>query len=94
MEKESKNFNTIFTFLDSVLDKTVSYAHHMDNQIQILVGISSAVFVFAATQFSEKGDLFLLVLATFSIISAIVALLAIHPPFYEKKRAARKYNVR
>jgi hypothetical protein len=86
MEKEFKNFNTIFTFLDSVLDKTVSYAHHMDNQIQILVGISSAVFVFAATQFGEKGDLFLLVLATFSIISAIVALLAIHPPRFMRKR--------
>jgi hypothetical protein len=86
MEEEFKNFQSIVSFLDSILDKMTSYAQHMDNQIQILVGISSAVFVFSATQFSEKRELFLLVLALFSISSAIVALFAIHPPGFMRKR--------
>jgi hypothetical protein len=90
MDQEFKNFEGIVIFLDGILEKTKDYAQHMDNQIQILVGITSAIFVFSATQFSEKGELFLLVLALFSICSVITALFAIHPPRFMSKRGQRE----
>jgi len=90
MEQEFKNFEGVIIFLDGILEKIRNYAQHMDNQIQILVGISSAIFVFSATQFSEKGELFLLVLALFSICSVIIALFAIHPPRFMSKQGQQE----
>ena len=83
------DFEVAVSFLDSILDRTNSLAQHIDNQIQILIGISSAIFIFSAGRLYGEGgkiELPLLVLAIFSIVSTISGLFAVHPPLSMREK--------
>jgi len=75
-------------FLGSILQKITSITSQIDTQINIAIAISSAIFVFSATNLydSARNPLYLLVLAGFSGMSTVFALLAIHPPSFMRKR--------
>lgn len=70
-------------FLDSIMDKGGAFARHVDAQVNILVGISSAIFIFSATRANDGLSFF--ILALFSSISALIALITLHPPRFTRK---------
>jgi len=53
MSEIFKDFSTTIDILNSIFKKADDFAQHMDIQIQILVGLSSAIFVFSASQFRK-----------------------------------------
>jgi len=87
--KRSVDPETFLFFLCNVLQKTEGFARHMDNQINILVGLSSGVFILSVSQIAVKSVFVipLLILAVFSLSSALISLLAVLPP-----RPMRKKN--
>lgn len=69
-------------YLVGMLDKTVTMVRHFDSQANILLGISSAIFLFSINFFhqNETLNLSVLVLVFFSGASTIVGLYSVHPP--------------
>jgi hypothetical protein len=81
-----KDIGSTVRFLSSVLEKTDAFARHIDSQVNILVGISSGIFIFSASKMSQIDISPFFVLTIFSGISVIMGLLAIHPPKSLRKR--------
>jgi ABC-type transport system involved in cytochrome bd biosynthesis fused ATPase/permease subunit len=77
--------------LNEILRKADEYSRHIDTQANIIIGISSALFLFSGTQI-EKGEneYFLFTLAVFSALSAFTGLMAIHPPEFMRKRGQKE----
>lgn len=74
-------------FVEITLHRVSEITKHLDNQINIGIGISTAVFAFA-TSVLEKSDYSpaLFVMMIFSAVSALAGLLAVHPPAFMRKR--------
>lgn len=74
-------------FLEGIVQKHYSFSQHLDNQVNILVGVSTAIFLFSLSQFLDghAGKPFL-VLAITSGFTLLVGLFAIHPPAFMRKR--------
>ena len=81
----SKALGAAMRLLQSLLDKTLRIAIQIDMQINILIGLSSALFVFSATNAGGGDARFLYPLAVASAGSAILGLFAVHPPRYMRK---------
>ncbi len=78
-------------FLDGLLQKTYSFAQHLDHQVNILLGISSAVFLFSLSRVLERGGgPAFLVLSVCAGLSSLVALFAVHPPKFMRKRGQKE----
>ncbi len=74
-------------FLGSILEKTHALADNLNNQTSILVGVSSALFVFSFSQFiSGRENFFFVVLSLFTGATSLIGLLAVHPPRFLRKR--------
>lgn len=76
-------------FLTSIMQKATDFVRHFDSQTNVLVSISSAVFLLVVSRVyqQEVVNIPLLVLGSFAGVSALVSLYAIHPPrFMRKKR--------
>ena len=74
-------------FLDETLEKTYTFAQHLDTQTNVLVGLSTAIFLFSMSRFiSTTEELSFLVLGFFSGLSSLIGLFAIHPPKFMRKR--------
>lgn len=94
MEKEIKNqeynnenISSTVRMLASILGKTDGFVRHLDTQINILLGISSAVFMFSASQIkNSEWEIFFIIISGFSAMSSIICLCAIHPPKFMRKR--------
>ena len=77
----------VIEFLNGILGRTNEFARHLDNQTNILIGLSSVIFTVAITGLSNGNkNPALFILALSSGISAIASLLAIHPPKAMRKR--------
>jgi hypothetical protein len=74
-------------FLEGIVQKHYSFSQHLDNQVNILVGVSTAIFLFSLSQFLDDnaGKPFL-VLAVTSGVTLFIGLFAIHPPAFMRKR--------
>ncbi|MBI4276650.1 hypothetical protein HY629_02300 [Candidatus Uhrbacteria bacterium] len=74
-------------FLNGLMEKMTRQVQHLDMQVNILIGLSSAIVVLSI---SRSGSAFtlspLLILSTCSGASALVGLFAIHPPKFMRKR--------
>lgn len=68
-----------------ILEKTISQTQHIDDQISILIGIDSAIFVFSATKLDATFSPVFFILGLSSVLSLIIGLLAIHPPKFMRK---------
>ena len=78
-------------FLDGTLQKSYSFAQHLDTQTNILVGVSMAVFLFSLSQLThEIIHSPFVVLTLFAGVSAFVGLFAIHPPRFMRKRGQQE----
>jgi hypothetical protein len=74
-------------FLLGILDKSVKLIQHLDAQTNILIGISSAIFVFMAVGLrASELNLSQIILGVFAAMAALTALFAIHPPAFMRKR--------
>lgn len=76
-------------FLTSIMQKATDFIRHLDSQTNVLVSISSAIFLLVVSRVysQETINIPLLILGSFAGISALVSLYAIHPPrFMRNKR--------
>ncbi|MEK7510215.1 MAG: hypothetical protein AAB567_01490 [Patescibacteria group bacterium] len=74
-------------FLDGLLEKSYEFAQHLDAQTNILVGVSTAIFLFSLSAFlGDHPRILFLVLGFFSGLSSLIGLFAIHPPKFMRKR--------
>lgn len=83
--------------LANILQKGVDFTRHIDMQSNVLIGISSAVFLFAATKIPNDLNGAFLLLGFFSALATITALMAVHPPRFMRKRGQKEsllYNKR
>src|SRR3989338_11330369 len=94
-KEEKKDDFTIFDdngalvkFLSGILDKGSALVHHADSQTNILMGISSAIFIFSLSSSLQRGHMEIpfLILILFSAFSSLAGLYAIHPPRFMRKK--------
>ena len=77
----------VITFLAMAIDKTNTMNQHIDDQTNIMVGVGTAVFVFATARFgSTDNKLAFGILGVFAATSALVGLFALHPPRFMRKK--------
>ncbi len=79
--------------LNEILQKVNSHCEHIDVQVNIIVALITAVFIFSAQRFlaeAPKQPLYLLVLILFSALSAIAGLLAVNPPGFMRKKGQKE----
>lgn len=75
-------------FIDNILDNIAEFTRHLDHQINIVIGISTAMFVLTVSMLEKEPDSIpLFFIMIFSGASALVGLLAVHPP-----RSMRKHG--
>lgn len=75
------------SFIESVLHHIAESTHHLDHQINIVIGISAATFLLSVSMFEkEHGSTPLFFIMIFAGASALVGLLAVHPPSFMRKR--------
>lgn len=81
------DFLSIIEFLKGLVEKEVSFTHHLDSQTHILIGISTALFFLSLASFQDgKNELSLLIIGVFSAFSTLLGLLSIHPPRFMRKQ--------
>jgi len=91
MDKDRRIDNdSALKFMINILDKSTAFTQHIDNQINILLGISMAIFVFSTSRIEGENSIIFLILGIFSAISALIGLIAIHPPKTMRKRGQRE----
>lgn len=79
IEKEFED-EAVVSFLIGAIDKANSMVQHIDDQTNILIGVGTAIFVFAAARYDSAGNKSVfLVLGAFAALSAITGLFALHP---------------
>jgi hypothetical protein len=77
---------SIVEFLGQMQEKSTTFTHQLDIQASILIGITSAIFIFSLSQFfSGTKEFSLIILGGFAAVSTLLALLAIHPPRFMRK---------
>lgn len=77
---------SIVEFLGGMQIKATTFTHQLDTQISILIGITSAIFIFSLSEFfSGNKELTLVIMGSFSAVSTLISLLAIHPPRFMRK---------
>lgn len=81
------NTEALVDFFNGALERATSFAQHFDTQINILVGISTAVGAIAINGLREGQEFFsFLILGAFSALSVIFGLYAIYPPRFMRKQ--------
>ena len=76
-------------FLGQIMGKATDFVRHFDYQTNILVGIGTAVTAFSITNLNSANGIFY-ILGSFSLISVLVGLFAIHPPMFMRKRQQKE----
>ncbi len=86
--------NAVVLLLNAVLQKISLYTQHLDIQSNMTIVLSAAVLVFSASRLSQQTpsnfSWSLLVLAIFSGLSALLALFAINPPHFMRKKGQKE----
>jgi len=73
-------------FLNEITGKIGRMTEHVDNQVNILIGFASAIFLFTVNGYLTYHEYPMLVLAGFAAASICVGLIAIHPFRFLRKR--------
>jgi len=67
-------------FLGNMLDKTMNQTNNLDGQTNIILGITSAIFLFSATKINSEQSAVFLILMISSALSILGCMISIHPP--------------
>jgi len=86
-----KDLSALIRPLGDILAKTLSQTQHIDAQINILIGINSAIFIYSTSKLDTNSAAIFSVLGIASVMSLIVGLLAVHPPGFLRSRS--KQNI-
>lgn len=86
MNDEITDDEAIAKYLSTIIEKTMLMVQSLDTQINVTIGIASAAFAFASTQFLATHNISYLIASIFAALSAIASLLAVHPPTFFRKR--------
>lgn len=88
MAKEEVSFGNKILVLNTNLQKVVGLINQIDLQVNITMVLGSAAFIFSVSNISKNSQphYSLVVLGIFSALSALSALMAIHPPRFMRKR--------
>lgn len=81
-EKNNKELSSDIRFLTSILNKITGITNNLDSQINILLGIASAMFLYSTSKLTGDHKEVFFVLNIFSAISVLVGLFTVHPPRY------------
>lgn len=83
-EYVEKDLQAVVAFLDGLSNKIIERTRNIDSQSNVLIGLSTGIFLLAINEMmnSERLHITLSLVAFFSALSAIVALLAIRPPSF------------
>lgn len=73
-------------FLELGVEKARSLSNSIDQQINILVGISSAIFVYSISQYIAKQSLVHLCLTLFMALTMLLGIVTIHPFRWMRRR--------
>lgn len=99
MEKEVKkkkyvddDLQGVVEFLNSTSEKIIDTTRNVDNHSNVLLGLSMAFFALALNEMmtSDKLHITLSVVAFFSGVSSIIALMSIRPPRFLTKKGQRE----
>ena len=83
MEEKLQNIDIAIDtnqFLNSILEKSTVLSSRIDDQLNILLGLGTAVFIFSASRIESAGDYWWMALTFFSGLSLVIGLFAVHPP--------------
>src|SRR5688572_30804746 len=72
-------------FLDTILEKSTVLSSRIDDQLNILLGLGTAIFIFSAAKIDFDSNYWWLILAIFSGLSTVAGLFAVHPPRFLSK---------
>lgn len=86
--------NAVALLLNAILQKISVYTQHLDIQSNMTIVLSSAVLIFSASRLSQQNisnfSWSLLILCVFSALSALVALFAVNPPHFMRKKGQKE----
>ncbi len=87
-----KDPKAVVHFLTGLAEKHSAFARHIDNQANILIGLSTGIFVLVANQVlnSKTMPLYFFTAMIFSALSAIMGLLTVHPPKFMRKKGQKE----
>lgn len=78
---------TVVEFLGDILEGARENAINIDHQINILIGFCVAIFLFAVSELKHNAyELSFLIMAVMAAVASLIALLAVHPPRFSRKR--------
>lgn len=80
-------------FMKLAIHKVRTMTQHLDNQINIIIGISTAVLVYSVSKFDSSQSIFFILLALFSGVATLIGLVAIHPFKFLRKRGGRDESI-
>jgi hypothetical protein len=73
-------------FLNEITGKVGNMSEHIDNQVNILIGFASAIFLFTINGYVTGQKYPILILAVFAAASICIGLVAIHPFRFLRRR--------
>lgn len=87
-----KDIGAAIRLADGIMRKNSRMVEHLDSQTNILIGLSTAVFVLSVNSLVkvESQSLPLVIIAISSGLSTIVSLFAIHPPKFMRKQGQQE----
>ena len=66
--------------LEGILNRNYSYAKQLDTYANIMIALSSAIFIFAFSQLRDERSLFWMVLGLTTGVATILSLIMVRPP--------------
>lgn len=82
--------NALVGYLNAILQKVSNHAEHVDSQTNIMIAISSGLFIFSASKiYTPRGTISwpMIIFTVFTGLAEIVAILSVNPPrMMEKKQ--------
>ncbi|MFA6159494.1 MAG: Pycsar system effector family protein [Parcubacteria group bacterium] len=89
-EKEyvENDLDAVVAFLDGLSHRIIERTRNIDAQSNVLIGLSTGIFILAINEIMnvERFHITLSLVAVFSALSSMVALLAIRPPNWMVKK--------
>ena len=81
--------NALISYLNAILQKVSNHAEHVDSQTNIMIAISSGLFIFSASKiYTPQGTISwpMVIFIIFTGLAEIVAIFSVNPPRLMEKK--------